>query len=333
MSTPLAAPVLFAFAVSLILAPAVLFLVRRLRVLDVPSARSSHVVATPRGGGIACAVGATLGVLVAGGMPTGATGLLIAAGLFGLIGLADDLRTTSPFIRLALQVGASLAALPWLLSELAGPAAWRAAFAVGVVVWLVGYVNVFNFMDGINGISACQATVAGLAWCAIGGIEEEPLLRVAGAVVAAGALAFAPFNMPSARMFLGDVGSYFLGGWLAVLMVIALRAGVPVEAAAGPVAVYLVDAGTTLVRRIKRGDRWYEAHREHVYQRLTGMGWSHTRTTAVVSIATALCCVLGAASLQDAMALRVGADAVAVGVLSLYVLAPSLLERRALVAA
>lgn len=333
MSTPLTVPVLFAFAVSLVLAPAVLFVVRRLRVLDVPNARSSHVVATPRGGGIACGVGATIGLLIAGGIPTRATGLLVAAALFGVIGLADDLRTTSPFIRLALQVGASLAALPWLLPGLSGPTVWRAVFAVAVVVWLVGYVNVFNFMDGINGISACQTAVVGAAWCALGVIEDEPLLQVAGAVVAAAALAFAPFNMPSARMFLGDVGSYFLGGWLAVLVVIGLRSGLPVEAAAGPVAVYLVDAGTTLVRRIKRGDRWYEAHREHVYQRLTAMGWSHTRTTAVVSVATALCCLLGAASLHEGTGLRVGADILALGVLALYVAAPSLLERRALVAA
>lgn len=316
-----------ALVLTLAAGPPVLVALRRRRVLDVPNARSSHAVATPRGGGLAPALGATAALSVSTVVSGPGVGLLVAAAGFAVIGLWDDLRSTPPFRRLALQVSAALVALPWLLADLSGPVAWRVGFGVAVLVWLIGFVNAFNFMDGINGISACQAFVAGSAWYGFGLHQDEPVLWVGGAVIALAALGFAPFNLPTARMFLGDVGSYFFGGWLAALTVIGLRAGLPVEAVVAPVAVYLADTATTLVRRVRRGERWYEAHREHAYQRFTESGWSHMRTTALVGVAITGCSLLGAASLGGSGTLRLASDAVGSVVLVLYVTGPSLVAR------
>src|SRR5690606_15026464 len=92
------------------------------------------------------------------------------------------------------------------------PGAAGVALAGAAAVWIVAYVNAFNFMDGINGISVAQAAVAGTAWALVGWWQDLPLVTAAGSIVAAAAVAFAPFNFPRARVFLGDAGSYFLGG-------------------------------------------------------------------------------------------------------------------------
>src|SRR5205085_2029337 len=150
------------------------------------------------------------------------------------------------------QFGVAVATLPWLLSGMRGAEAWRLVFGIGVVVWLIAYVNAFNFMDGVNGVSAVQAVVAGVAWWVVGEWQDVHALAAGGLLVAAVAVAFAPFNFPRAHMFLGDVGSYFFGGWLGVLAVVALRQGLTVEASFAPLSVYLADTGMTLARRVAR---------------------------------------------------------------------------------
>lgn len=312
------------FAVTLVACPLVLRTIRH-RIVDEPNHRSSHDRATPRGGGIAVVVGALAAVALTPSLGTWRTPLILTAGGFGLLGLLDDVRTLPALARLAGQALVAVAALPLLVRNLTGPVPWKILFIGGVVLWLVSYVNAFNFMDGINGISAAQALVAGTAWWAIGRAEQVAALAGGGLVIAACAAAFAPFNFPRARMFLGDVGSYFVGGWLAVLVVVGLRSGLPVEAVVAPVGVALVDTLTTIVRRVCRGATWHQAHREHVYQRLVGAGWSHTVTTAFVALAVAACSAAGAATiaLRDSPA-RLAADAVIAAILVAYLYSPAL---------
>lgn len=315
---------LLAFGPALASAPAVLWVLHRLEVLDHPNERSSHAVPTPRGGGLALAVGVMSALTL--GPPLGGPlkgGMLVATAGFGVLGLAEDLRGVPVLPRLALQGLVAAAALPWLLDDLTGPPAWRLVFCAACLVWLVAYVNGFNFMDGINGIAAAQAVVAGGAWWAIGQAQDVSPLARGGAVAVGAALAFVPFNYPRARMFLGDAGSYLLGAWLAVLAVVGLRAGLPPEAVLAPVAVYLADTGSTLVRRIVAGEVWYRPHRTHVYQRLVEAGWSHTRTTAVVTGTMAACSALGAVSLSGSLALRITAGAALASVLAAYIAAPT----------
>jgi UDP-N-acetylmuramyl pentapeptide phosphotransferase/UDP-N-acetylglucosamine-1-phosphate transferase len=252
----------------------------------------------------------------------------MSAGAFGFVGLVEDLRGIEPRRRLAIQCVAAGAALPWLLGDLSGPTAWEAIFAAGVWVWMVAYVNAFNFMDGINGISVAQALISGLAWCALGRWHHDLAVATGGVILAGAAAGFAPFNFPRARMFLGDVGSYFLGAWSAAVVVLGLRAGLPPEAILAPVSLYLADTITTIVRRIRTGEPWYLPHRRHAYQQLVQLGWSHTRTTLSLAAIMATCCALGVVSLATSLPARVASDIGLFVILGVYVSSPGIIARR-----
>ena len=130
---------------------------------------------------------------------------------------------------------------------------------------VVGFVNAFNFMDGIDGISALNAVVMVL-WLAMNSYDVDNELSVLCLVVAAAVVGFAPFNLPRARLFLGDVGSYGLGVALSGCAVLAWAGGVPTTVVLAPFVIYLADTSTTLVRRALRRESVTTAHREHVYQ-------------------------------------------------------------------
>lgn len=311
-------------------APVALALLTRCDVLDHPSQRSSHVVPVPRGGGVAPALGALVAIAVTTSVPaTGRAAIVVAAAGLGLIGLIEDLVGISALLRLAVQFLAAAVAAPFAFHAMTGGVPWRVVFALAVVVWLVAYVNAYNFMDGIDGISVAQAVGAGITWFLVGRYVDSRILAAGGIIVAGAALGFGPFNVPRARMFLGDVGSYFIGAWLATVAVLGLGAGMPVEAVLAPLALYMADTGTTLLRRVLRGERWYLPHRDHAYQRLTDGGWSHVRASGLVAACIALCGALGAVSVVGATSARVAADAGIVVVVVGYLLAPRWLARNA----
>jgi len=312
-----------AAALVLVCAPMARVILGRARVVDLPNARSSHVEETTRGGGVAVVLGCSTAVILSTQV-TGATrgGLLVAAVGMGFIGLADDLRSLEPWPRLVAQTAVSAVAVGLLDQSIHGPWWGQVVFSVGVFVWIIGYVNAFNFMDGINGISVAQAVVAGVAWWILGVTQHAPALAVTGLVVAAASAAFAPFNVPRARMFLGDVGSYFLGAWLATAAVIGLQAGIAPEAVLSPLALYCVDTSLTLIGRIRRGEAWNRPHRQHVYQRLVQSGWSHSHTSICIASAMTACACFGALSLTGLLALRAIGDLLVGLVLLAYVTNP-----------
>jgi UDP-GlcNAc:undecaprenyl-phosphate GlcNAc-1-phosphate transferase len=298
------------------------------KVLDVPSHRSSHTLPTLRGGGIAPAVGCMLAVSLSSlPLPDKISFVLVSA-CFGALGLSEDLVGVPAFRRLGLQALLTAAFLPLIWWGLRSPALFASLILVATAAWLVAFVNVFNFMDGINGIAVAQALVAGLTWWGLGAARHLESLAVASAALAGASLAFAPANFPRATMFLGDVGSYFIGAWLAVGCVLAIRASLPPEAAVAPLAVFAADAGWTLATRVRRGQRWYEPHRSHAYQRLVQLGWSHARTTGFAVALMAACSALGAVSLAGSIVLRLLADLLAAGALVGYLASPSLVAHR-----
>jgi UDP-GlcNAc:undecaprenyl-phosphate/decaprenyl-phosphate GlcNAc-1-phosphate transferase len=300
--------------------PFVIGFLRRGAVLDVPGHRSSHTTPTPRGGGLAVGLGLLAGLSVVA-LSTWFP-LAVALIVFAAVGLAEDLYGISVGVRLLLQlgtgavVGALLAHGNWLV-------------VVALAVWITGFANAFNFMDGVNGISGAHAVLGGLAFAAIGSLSRDPTLVVAALVVAAGGLAFLPWNAVRAKVFLGDVGSYGLGAFLAVLAAHTLLRGLPVEAVLGPFALYLADTSTTLVRRMRRGEPFLQPHREHTYQRLGDLGWSHTAVTAATTGVSAAVAALGLVSIGGSPAQRAAADAVALALLVVYLAAPTLLQRQA----
>ena len=248
--------------------------------------------------------------------------IIVPLALFAAIGLAEDMRGVSIPARLVLQSLAGSIAGALLVP--AGHSAMSAAVTVVMATaWLVGYANAFNFMDGINGISAAQAMLAGVVYAVLGVVYNVAPLTIAGVVAAAAAVTFLPWNAGRARIFLGDVGSYGLGGMLGALAVFGVLNDVPVEAMLAPLALYLADTGWTLIRRKAQGEAWYRPHRTHAYQRLTGLGWSHQLVTLfTVVICGAISAMVVAAS-RSAPPTRVTVGFAALGVLAAYLAWPS----------
>jgi Fuc2NAc and GlcNAc transferase len=273
-------------------------------VLDVPNERSSHSVATPRGGGIAIVL-----VVTAAALALGAAGLvalpLCMALLGGLVvaaaGFADDRQPLRPAARLAAHFAAGVWAVYWLGGL---PALQIGAHAVqlqGVgyciaVLTVVWTLNLFNFMDGIDGIAASEAVFIAAAGAVVevGGVAL-PAGTVA-LVLAAACAGFLLWNWPPAKIFLGDVGSGYLGY---VLSVLALSAGhqSPVNAWVWLLlgGAFFADATVTLVRRTLRRQRVHQAHRSHAYQHLALRWRSHLAVTvslALVNLLVLLPCAL-----------------------------------------
>jgi UDP-GlcNAc:undecaprenyl-phosphate GlcNAc-1-phosphate transferase len=307
--------------------PLTILLLRRLAVLDVPGARSSHSVPTPRGGGAPIAAGLIAAVLIAPGGGQARLALAFAIGFFGLIGLLDDLRGLPVMSRIVLQAAGAVAVAAVLVSSLPRPAVTLAVAAAATATWLACFVNAFNFMDGVNGISGAHALIGGIAYACLAAWRRDGFCVAAGLALAAGAGAFLPWNAGQAQVFLGDVGSYAIGAALAVLAVRLVLLGVPADAVAGPVALYIADVAWTLQRRIRRGERWLQSHRTHVYQRWCDVGWSHQEVTVLTSALTVLLCLLGVAGLHGGMAARAGADLAGVTVLVTYLCSPGLFRR------
>ena len=323
-------PAFVAFAVTIALEPLLLVALRWGGVIDVPNARSSHDRPTPRGGGLApaCGVLAALAISPQLSSPSRLSLLLVTL-VFAFLGLADDVSGgLSPVRRLALQGVCAAVAVPWLLDEVTSPLGLRIVIGASVALWLVAYVNAFNFMDGINGISTAQASVAGLAWCWIGVAENVDGFAAGGAIVAGAALAFCPFNFPRAYVFLGDVGSYTFGVFIAALAVMGIRAGIAPEAVLAPLALYAADTGMTLVRRFRLGEVLHKAHREHTYQRLVDSGFPHSAVTVLVLTFIVACSCSGALSLTDSGPLRMGGGLAVLMLVAAYLATPSLAVRR-----
>ena len=305
--------------------PVAIVVLRRLAAIDVPNLRSSHSVPTPRGGGAPIVIGLVAVAL----LMHSAVALTFAVALtaFGAIGFADDLFALRATVRLGLQGTASFGVAFLLLHRPGMGASALLLAAVGIALWLISFVNAFNFMDGINGISGTHALIGGAFYALLGAWRGDVLVLAMGAAVAASGLGFLPWNAGRARIFLGDVGSYGLGAGLALLAVCSLIHGIAPEAALAPLALYLADTGWTLLGRIRSGENWLEPHRQHAYQRLCDVGWSHQRVTAATAATTLLLCVLGTASLTDRPVLRAAADLCGLAVLAVYLRSPALLAR------
>lgn len=307
--------------------PLMIALLRRLAVVDQPGSRSSHSVPTPRGGGAPIAVGLVVAALTAPGPDRARLSVAAAVGFFGLLGLLDDFRGLPATGRLLAQLtGAAVLAI-LLVSPTGLPVGMRAVVAVAVTAWLACFVNAFNFMDGVNGISGAHAVIGGMAYACLAAARQDGLDAATGLALAVGAASFLPWNAFRARVFLGDVGSYAIGALLALLAARLLLLGVPAEAVAGPVALYLADVAWTLQRRIRHGERWLEAHRTHVYQRWCDAGWSHQEVTVLTAALTVLLSLLGLASLSGHPGVRVAADLAGAGALAAYLASPTLFLR------
>ncbi|ALU40478.1 UDP-phosphate glycosyltransferase [Kocuria flava] len=320
-----------ALVLSLLLPFAVRPLLARWGVVDIPGERSSHQHEVLRGMGLAVAAA----VLAAYGLAllTGtvevdrsvALVVLAVAGLAAALGWAEDYRGLSVRARLAAQLGLGLAATA-VLTAVLGTSVWW--LPVGTLA-VAAYVNMANFMDGINGISGLHGLTAGLLYAWAGASNDLTWMTAAGLAVAGGFAGFLPWNLGRGTVFLGDVGSYLLGGSLAGIAVAAFLSGVYVEYLLPPLAVYVADTTVTLLRRVRAGEVWWRPHRRHVYQRLTDTGLSHLGSALVVAGATVLVSAASLLGLRGGTTTTVLAGAFAVAVLAVYLTLPELLARTA----
>lgn len=262
-------------------------------ILDVPNARSSHTAPTPRGGGVAIVL-ATLAALpvlaAAGSLPWAALWALGGAGGFvALIGFLDDHGHIAARWRLLAHFAAAAWALAWL-----GGAPPLFVFGVsfdlgwlGVLlaaVYLVWLLNLYNFMDGIDGIASVEAIAVGVGGALLYALTGHPELAMAPLVLAAAAGGFLLWNFPPARIFMGDAGSGFLGIVLGVLSLhAAWQAPQLLWSWVILLGVFVVDATLTLLRRLLRGEKVYEAHRSHAYQHASRRYGRHLPVTLAVA--------------------------------------------------
>lgn len=324
--------IVLALLLSVALQPILLPLLRRLGMVDVPSHRSSHTSPVPRGGGVAVVVAVVVAVLLSAELSAASTAFLGAVVAFGVLGLIDDKVSLSATGRLTAQLVLACLAVAVLMSGVVGAPGRtiveRGAWATVFVAVLVAYTNAFNFMDGVNGISALNALVSGGYLAALALAEGLDGLAIVAVVLAAAAAGFLPWNFPRARVFLGDVGAYALGAGLALVAVGLSWSGVAWWLCVAPFVVYLADTGVALVKRLAGRRPWREAHREHVYQQIFDAGGGHVAAALLPALATVVvCCVAFAAHLSSSPGGLVLAVVATVGVTLVYLALPRLLQR------
>jgi UDP-N-acetylmuramyl pentapeptide phosphotransferase/UDP-N-acetylglucosamine-1-phosphate transferase len=276
----------------------------RLQLLDRPNHRSSHVLPTPRGGGLAPVLVLVVAGLLAGwwlGMALPA-GLALLAALLAALSFADDRGSLTVGLRLASHCMA--AAIGLVLITLAMPMPGLplpllAACIGGLLVGWVWFINLFNFMDGIDGISGAELVAIGLGTAAVAALHGTsgslaPVLAGAGLCLAAAGAGFLISNWHPAKVFLGDAGSIPLGFLAGALLIVLALVGHPVAALVLP-AYYIVDATVTLLLRMLRNENLGVAHRSHAYQRAVQAGLTHDMVClgiAVVNVVLLLLALL-----------------------------------------
>ena len=255
-----------------------------------PNERSSHTAPTPRGGGLVIAA-AVLGVACAATCLGGWLGpqfgwFLVGAATIAVVGLLEDVRTLRKRVRFGAQAAAAGLLLwsfgAWDRIEMPFFSFQLAWIAIPLtVLWIVGLTNAYNFMDGIDGIAGVQAIAAACGWIVIGQLTGRPEPVILALPLAAAAAGFLGHNWAPASIFMGDVGSTFLGYVFAALPV-TVASSDPRMPFVGLLLVwpFVFDASYTFLRRLARGENVFSPHRSHLYQRLVCSGASHRSVAA-----------------------------------------------------
>ncbi|NBX29387.1 hypothetical protein EBR04_02875 [bacterium] len=282
------AAALAVFVATAVLVDLMVILAARWRLVDLPNRRSAHALPTARGGGLAIVLTTALAsIMVALRWPPASFGILagvIAPCLaIAVVGIIDDMQPLKASLRLFIQIGVaaaitaalgplSMIAIPGLPVIQLGWMAWPLT-----VVWIVGMTNAFNFMDGSDGMAALGAVVAGVAMAAIGWKLKIHLPLLLAAFAAAAAGGFLVFNWQPARVFMGDVGSAFLGTYLAAVPLAFPEPQrslvfIPMVLALWP---YVFDPFVSVLRRVYHKKNPFEPHREFLFHRLIRSGIGH----------------------------------------------------------
>lgn len=268
--------------------------------LDVPNDRSLHSTPTPRSGGLAILIGVVIGTTIYGpavdNLQPVAIGLALA--VLAAVSILDDIRGTRIFSRLIvhflsaaifLAAGFGSYALPLSGDLVPDVLTW-----LGALLFLVWMINLYNFMDGMDGFAGGMALIGFSAFGCLAWMAGSPSFMALSFIIAAAAGGFLLFNFPPARIFMGDTGSSTLGFLAGAFMLWADSLELfPFWIGLLVFSPFIVDATVTLLRRLISGERVWMAHRTHYYQRLVQLGWGHRKTT-LVEYAVILLAAIGA---------------------------------------
>jgi UDP-N-acetylmuramyl pentapeptide phosphotransferase/UDP-N-acetylglucosamine-1-phosphate transferase len=256
-------------------------------ILDHPNERSLHDRPVPRGGGLAVLVAIIVCGIVAGLLyPTPGVGeiafaMLMVAG----VSFIDDRYSVPPFYRLIAHVAAAAVILygGFFLQRLEIPGAiWQWSHVVGAlfsVLFIIWMINLYNFMDGMDGFAGGMTVMGFGTFAVLGLFAGSTLFSALNLIIVASTMGFLIFNFPPARIFMGDVGSSTLGFLAASMSLWAAHERVfPFWLAVLVFSPFIVDATVTLIRRLLRGEKIWQAHKTHYYQRLVQSGWGHRKT-------------------------------------------------------
>ncbi|MFM7035517.1 MAG: glycosyltransferase family 4 protein [Planctomycetia bacterium] len=292
---------LLVFVITAMLVDVMVILAARFRLVDLPNRRSAHSLPTARGGGVAIVFTATVASLLAmlrwpSLAVTMTLGIVLPSLVIAAVGFLDDMRPIRPLVRLVIQVAVaafmafilgpeSLIVLPSGGQVSLGWLTWPIT-----VLWIVGMINAFNFMDGSDGMAALGAVVAGLLMALLAYMSHSLAAMLIAAFAAAAAGGFLVFNWQPARVFMGDVGSGFLGTMLAAVPLLCpaeqqAMIGVPMVLCLWP---YIFDPLLSVIRRIWDRENPFEPHREFLFHRLIRSGVSHARAALLYAALAAV---------------------------------------------
>ena len=312
---------LIVFVVTAVLVDLMIILAARFRLVDLPNRRSAHSLPTARGGGAAIVLLtslASLAVMVRWPFVTGRIllGLILPSIVIAVVGLVDDIRPLRPILRLAIQLAVA-AAMTLVLGPLTGislPGRELLPFSalawVLTIIWIVGMINAFNFMDGSDGMAGLGAVVVGVSIASVGFETRSLAVMLLAVFAAAAAGGFLVFNWPPARVFMGDMGSGFLGlifAGLPLLFDPAERSSLflPAVLSMWP---YVYDPLVSVFRRIWNRENPLEPHREFLFHRLIRSGVSHGKTALLYAMLSAAGGVLGLLMLNPVIPAEVRAQ-------------------------
>jgi len=268
------------------------------RMMDIPNHRSAHKLATPKCGGVGIVCSVVVGVLLTGNLlldglqNVGGGALLVALLLVAGVSLVDDVIELSPWFRLMVQLLAGMIVLCKSIVPLAGGGgAILLILCPLAILWIVGMANLFNFMDGIDGLAAGEGAIVAIVFGIIQFLEGHQGPALLGLILAVSCIGFLAFNFPPAKVFMGDVGSVSIGFLLAVMALLGFVIKpcwnsfwlMPLLS-----ANFIFDGLTTLLRRVRDGENLFEAHRTHLYQRFSLSGFSQ-RTVTMSNYGMAIC--------------------------------------------
>jgi UDP-N-acetylmuramyl pentapeptide phosphotransferase/UDP-N-acetylglucosamine-1-phosphate transferase len=273
----------------------------RYEILDKPNERSSHSSPMPRGGGLAIVILVLITsiVFVAQTQVNRSLIYIVLGAILAVVGWRDDLLSLSPNYRFLVQ---GLIAVISIL----GMGYFRVVRipllgefdlgAVGIAItffWIIGMINAYNFMDGIDGMAGGVAVIAGLGWMILSANVRNPFVFWVALAIAATSLGFLRHNWPPAKIFMGDVASTFLGYSFAVLPLLSAdQSGDALTVGTLLMWTVIMDTFVTFLRRLVKGENVFSGHRSHLFQQLVAGGYKHGTISALYIFLTALAVLL-----------------------------------------